>query len=219
MSAFSIMKVGECYPSESRLKPDHYECLHCEKELDPDQYCFSDSYCMRIDSNDEEIWVDYIYHLECYGQSDSWNDWHGLASPEKLNGFELLNDIQQKKVMKSLWPYQVEKEMRPKLNLSKCIDDLNGSEIRIELERRGLHQRGIRIIGIGGADTKDLQIRVVRDRLEEYLNNEECKQMNDLLVIGYCKGNEKKNKINIPAYLQRIVLRYYPSILYRNDTN
>ena len=108
--------MADCHPTESRVQPDHCKCLFCRKELDPIQYCISDSYYMGFDLNDEEIWVDNIYHLECYGQTKDWGN--ELNSAEEFNEFELLNDIGQETVMKSLWPYQVRKEMRPKLNLS-----------------------------------------------------------------------------------------------------
>ena len=213
MSAFGVMRVSDCYPTKSRVKPDHYQCLHCKKELGRNQYCLSDQICAGFSANDEEIWVDYIYHLECYGQSENWHDWHGLSSPEELDGFELLNDTEQQMVTKSLWPDQVPAEMRPKLNLLRCIDDLDGSEVRIELEKRGLKQTFGRYLSI------DLAKWGAVKRLERYLDNEDCGNVNDLLVIGYCKGYATANKMNIPAYLQKIVLTFYPTFLYRNGTN
>ena len=53
----------------------------------------------------------------------------------------------------------------------------------------------------------------LRTRLEEYLNNDECKQVNETVVFGYCKEIQKMNDLNIPIYLQQIVLKYFPPAL------
>lgn len=150
------------------------------------------------------------YHLDCYVYSRNWEYFHTPASPESFTGFQHLGENKQLKLKKLLWPNQVEPSLRPTLNLTRSINTMSLEEIRIELEKRGVKQHFTSIRWKCTNYKNENGRQEVMNRLKTYLNSNICKRMNEILVIGYCSESERKNTLNVPSYLKRIILRYYP---------
>ena len=51
-----------------------------------------------------------------------------------------LSQIDQEKAIKILWPNQEPINIRPRLKLSKSIEEMNEDELKIELQKRDLQQ-------------------------------------------------------------------------------
>ena len=199
--------------TEIQKSGDTFACDHCwklKRAYDYSIICTHDA--MRIQPR---------YHLDCYAKCSNWIDFHIPCSPEELEGFDALKKRKGKndklnKFCKLLWPNQVEPEMRPKLNLSQPIDEMTKQELRIELERRAIKQH-VEDKSWDHERDESLIMDEVQGRLKEYLCNDECQNMNNLLVIGYCTKTEKENTMNIPQYLKKMVLKYYPPFLLTNN--
>lgn len=184
-------------------------------------------YCYICDERIHESYIKFEFVdiamsdricLDCFVASRDWRAYRVPASPQTLVGFDLLDKEKQNKLSKSLWPNQVELSLRPKLNLVKCIDEMSKEELRIELEKRGITQFvALRVWEQNEPPYIVTKGRVMR-RLERYLNDDKCKRMNELLVIGYCKKIERDYRLNVPTYLHKIVSKYYPAILYKDKS-
>ena len=98
--------------------------------------------------------VSWWYHIECCVDED-----HPYAKPSytgELRGFEILSKQVQNKITRILWPHQVSKSQRAQLRLIRCVDQLNADELAIELEKR------------------DIQIRIIRIHCGDPSTEEEC---------------------------------------------
>ena len=127
----------------------------------------------------------------------------------ELRGFEELSKQEQNEITRILWPHQVRKSQRAQLRLIRCIDQLNADELAIELEKRDIQIRIIRI-HCGDPSTEEECHRERQKRLMKYLNNEDCKKVYEMIVKGYCRISQ--NEID-NQYLQDIVHKYYPPFL------
>ena len=115
-----------------------------------------------------------------------------------------------------LWPKQIkDPELRAKLFINEYLDEMSKIKLRNQLEKRGIEQYVKDKSWIGKKDEAFIK-KVAIARLKEYLNNNECSQVYNLLVIGYCKRMEKSEKFNFAMYLKKIVLKYYPAYLLKN---
>ena len=152
-------------------------------------------------------------HLECYTQTWIWSLYRIPSRPSDVKGFESLSNQQKNIISQSLWPCQVNESMSPKLKLSKPVYDMNLSELRRELEKRGIDQYIPGKVWYPLPERDESMIKACIKRLEEYLHDDKCIQMNDLLVKGFCNEIQRDKTLNIPQYLQNIILKYYPPML------
>ena len=171
---------------------------------------------MRDRGNTMSCRIYGIYHLDCYKNTGNYKRHHIPSSPKEINGYDVLSKAEQEGIVKSLWPYQVEKELRSKLNFTQSIDVMTAEELRVEAEKRGVEQY------VKDADWSDYRdegylIKTITERLRNYLNTEECKRVYDLLVVGYCKEIIAETKLNIPSYLQKYIVKFYPPVLYKRN--
>ena len=182
-------------------------CSDCSNYLD------SVTFCIVVNRRGSNV---IFGTMQCYMKFSNWTDYHIPSSVAQLKGYASLSKEDRNMISNMLWPNQVKLSMQPKLSLTKYIDEMNKEQLRIELEKRAIDQYVKNASWIEEWDTEILKVTAIQ-RLEQYLNNDECKQMQQLLVFGYCKSIEKSNKLNIPTYLQRYILRYYPVILYKDQ--
>lgn len=133
------------------------------------------------------------YHIECYPKAV------GIKFPAlslAFRGYNLLPKKEKRAFRKAVWPNQVSDKRKPQIKLLKEFNEMTVKDLKFELERRDLSRSGNK--------------PKLKDRLEEYLNQEQCRKVNKLLVVGYCKQNEKKYCLNMPVYLKQIVNAYFP---------
>ena len=82
-----------------------------------------------------------VYHFECWIHSNHWNPKNKTPScSSELEGFEMLTRSKQTEIVKLLWPQQIDKHLRARLNITKFIDAMSEEELRIELEKRDISQ-------------------------------------------------------------------------------
>ena len=194
-----------------------FTCNSCKKR-NTGKY---DYYITRYEYPLNKCYHVKCYHVECYPRSYNWIHYRIPSSPAEIRGLNVSFERRRKgkydkllKLCETLWPNQVPKEERAKLLLPKKINEMSKKELRIELEKRAIVQHFKGLSWHYSKDEDDIKEKAIK-RLTEYLiNNEDCKNRYNLLVIGYCKENEDANKINFPPYLKRIVLRYYPPFLF-----
>ena len=153
----------------------------------------------------------YAHHLGCSEIEVSCS-----TELRKIDGFNSLSESEKKEVIDKLLPYQVAKHLRPRLNIIKDVDELNLDEILHEMEKRDICSYIELEDDDDDDDDDDLIKNKMLKRLIEYLSGDECKQSTDKLVRGYCKDIENKNRMNIPSYIQHIVFKYYPTVLFAN---
>ena len=141
-------------------------------------------------------------HIHCFNKYDKGKKYIGIGNTAKtLTGYDALSNTEQKKIRETFDKYWRE-QAKSDLNLQ----DINGmkcKQMKKELEKRGLNISGSK--------------PALQRRLSDFLNNESyikfAKERNKPLIVGYCKEIENLNNLNIPMYLQLIVLNYYPLLL------
>ena len=110
-------------------------------------------------------------------------------------------------------------ELRSRLNLVQNIDELCKNELQIELEKRDIQQY-VKQASWEEKWDDNIITAVITERLEQYLKNEKCRKMYDLLVIGYCKKIENDNAMNIPSVDNLMhYLNHDFSLTYINNCN
>ena len=133
------------------------------------------------------------YHIKCYPKAD------GVKFPALTSGFYGYRDLPKKEkraLRKAVWPNQVSDKQKPRIKLLKELNKMTVKDLKLELERRDLKRNGRK--------------QELKDRLEEYLQQKQCRKVYELLVIGYCSKREKKYGLIMPLYLMQIVNSYFP---------
>eukprot|EP01084_Bolivina_argentea_P220455 373615_1 len=178
---------------------DHEKsCASCKKYYVKEVHCIVVSTGRRIRG-----W----YHLGCY---ESVTTRIRASCSSEIEQYQLLTEFEINILTKSLWPNQVSISGRAKLQIVKELRLMNEKELKLELEKRDLSLK-IRRIRIN----EDVKLNKLRERLKKYLLNDECKKIHHLIVMGYCNKIQKNYwHLNVPMYLQQIVLKYYPPVLY-----
>eukprot|EP01083_Nonionella_stella_P173807 600618_1 len=90
-----------------------------------------------------------------------------------------------------------------RLNLPEPINELSYAMLQTELKKRHLTMNGKK--------------SALQDRLRAFYETKHAKKYstkhNDLLVTGHIKRMENKHDLNVPTYLKKIILKYYPTVL------
>ena len=176
-------------------------CARCNEEMQ-----WEGLYAFYL--KDRRQLQELYYHPKCYLKSKYWNTYHLPLTSASLSGLYDLPKQDQTNIMKLLWPNQLPITIRAKAKLPKFMDEMSIKELRLEVEKRDINQHRM------NRKWNDEQIKQeLRARLEQYLNNGECKKVNRKMVFGYCKEIQRQNDLNIPIYLQQIVLKYFPPAL------
>ena len=179
------------------------KCSSCDKKFGDDATHWI------VEMNQKLVYANrksYRHHLQCY---QFWIRRDRICS-NRIIGFESLPEAKQIEIGGLFWPHFVVKHLRPRLTLPKHIDEMDAEEIRIECEKRDLPQH-LRFTYRGCYYSTDITRN--KEELIKYLNNDkDCKQLYDVMVKGYCKQIAQISQLNVPIYLQDIVLRYYPVV-------
>lgn len=141
-------------------------------------------------------------HIHCFSKYDQGKKYIGAGNTvTNLHGYGALSKKEQKRIRNSFDEYW-RKHANLKLNLED-LDKLKCKQLKKELEKRGLNISGSKI--------------TLQQRLRDWINNVSyikfAQEKNKPLIVGYCKEIENANDLNIPMYLQQIVLNYYPLLL------
>ena len=137
----------------------------------------------------------HYYHLFCYVKEHK-----EILSKDDIrypNGFSKLSNKDQYKFIKRMFKYNFLK--LSKLRLKKDFSKLTVKDLKFECKIRCLKWSGNK--------------GHLKERLENFLNKNNCKKCYDIIVFAYCKESEKECKLTIPVYLTQIVRKYYPSVV------
>eukprot|EP01084_Bolivina_argentea_P085381 154303_1 len=135
----------------------------------------------------------YWYHVKCFKKyfniTEVWL--------HRFRGHSMLKGNNRKKFDDMILYFN---SKRAKIRLTKHIDDMKTKELKEELSKRGLTKTG---------NKNQLQNRL-RDFMETNLCIEYQKADNEKLVIAYSRKKQKKYKLNVPQYLDKLIISYFP---------
>ena len=138
------------------------------------------------------------YHLICYKRLKK----RRCTIRSDFNGINKLTKNQQNEINKILFPNEVKNELKPKLILNKCLNDMKIKEIKLELDKRGLRSNY--------KDRKKLKNNL-REYYEKHISVKQIQlKQTDKLIKGYIKNQEHTFKFNVPFYLTKLIAKYYP---------
>ena len=135
------------------------------------------------------------YDLRCYVKEHK--EILSLDDIRYPNGFSKLPIMYQYKFTKRMFRYNFLK--LSKLKLKKELSEMSVKELKVECKIRCLKYGGRR--------------QYLEDRLEKFLNKNNCQKCYDIIVSRYCNESEREYKLRIPVYLAQIVRQYYPSVV------
>jgi len=160
----------------------------------------------------------YYYHLSCYKLIATLhgNIVDGILFPDctqNLDGYNNLALKHKKLVNDILFPKLVDDSIKYQLRLPKYnISDLDLNQLIIQLQLRDIEIFDQTII-------KMLKVKKeeAMDRLQTFLENEQCQNKHKLLVYGFCNHFSRIFNITFPQYLIRFVLLYGPLYIHAKD--
>lgn len=174
--------------------------------------CFK---CKKHFSADEPLIIvkgyNHHYHIDCYKENAMVysNKKDNILYPDytqALDGYSGLNSNHKKIVNQKMFPNLKPIGIRYQIKMDTNIEDLNSDQLIL-----GLQQRDINIF-------PKMEINVClqinegncRKRLKQFLENQQCKDKQKLLVYGFCNeiSRKTKGKVHMPVYLIDIVGTY-----------
>ena len=134
------------------------------------------------------------------------------SSSSELRGFDNIKNSDTKSyIVNLLWPNQLSSKQAMQENLTKPINNLSASELRIELEKRNIPHY---VELYPEKDEAFYHSTYTQMLINFYDNSSDCKEIFNMLVYGYVKNYECIYILNVPSYLTQLILLFFPSIVF-----
>jgi len=203
-----VLAVSSPMAHVERSPNSKYKCNHCRKRIKRGQ--LSVGVILPVKKAGQYPKPRWFHGHGCYPRVVSRDAVPRPQLRQDLSGFDRLPVGTRERLRAELWPNQVSDRMKPWLQIMGCCPDcgqihsvplkwVRREQLELECERRDL--------------PKSHKKRVMRECLEQYLESDECRTMNTMLVTGFCRQNTSHDRLNMPIYLRDIVRSYYPAVL------
>ena len=148
-----------------------------------------------------------IYCLSCYVKTENYMKYSIPDSTLKLGNYSSQSATNKSKINAILFPNLLDETVRYKQSISVTpLSERNKEQLIKLCQQRNIAPYDTQERTIKPIWDKQKVIQKLQTELQHYLYSQQV----DLLIRGYCRISEQKEKLNIPLYLVNIVIRYYP---------